>query len=89
MTDSIGFVSTLCICVTLAPQIAAIVRTGNVAGLSLWSYVVYTIGNGAGLIYGLRIASPPVTVTSVITLATSAAVLVLILIKRRRNATHA
>jgi pyrimidine deaminase RibD-like protein/uncharacterized protein with PQ loop repeat len=86
IVEGVGFVSTACICATLVPQILQLLRTRDPNGLSLPTYLLYTLGNGAGLVYGLMIASAPVTVTSVITLGTSAFVTLLILRGPRRAA---
>lgn len=80
LTNGVGYLSTLCICATLLPQICQIVHTHNVAGLSLGTYLIYDVGNLAGLVYGVRSASRPVIATSAITLLTSAYVTALILL---------
>ena len=84
MANFIGFISTICICITLVPQIIKIVKTKDVAGLALSTYVIYDVGNAAGLIYGVAIASAPVIVTSVVTLLASMAVTTLIFVWGKR-----
>ena len=88
IVNAIGYVSTACICINQVPQIIQIVRSRNVAGLSLATNVIYTAGNAAGLVYGIAIDSMPVAATSIVTLVTSITVAALIIASRTR-ATHA
>lgn len=96
VTDTIGYLSTFCICITLLPQIVQMLRARNdlrrrgaserrkSSGVSLWTYLIYDVGNTAGLIYGCRISSAPVIVTSIVTLVASLLVTFLILARRGR-----
>jgi MtN3 and saliva related transmembrane protein len=82
LVTMIGLLSTLCISVTLLPQVVVILQTHNVRGLSLLTYVIYDVGNAAGLIYGSLTRQLPVVATSVITLCTSLLVTGLLLYYR-------
>ena len=64
LIDSIGFLSTACISVTLLPQVYRTLRTKRVNDLSLLSYCLYDVGNIAGVIYGIFIHAIPVVATS-------------------------
>lgn len=66
-----GYLATFCICVTQIPQIVKIIRTHDVQGLSLPTYLIYDFGNASGLLYGLYLRSVPVTLTSIVTLIAS------------------
>ncbi len=75
--DVVGTVAALCSMTSFAPQIAKIWRDRDAAEISLSMYLVTVTGFGLWSAYGLLIGSWPVTVSNIICVAMSGAVLAL------------
>ena len=55
----IGLLAACCTTVAFIPQVIQILRTGNVDGISLMMYSVFTVGVTCWLIYGLALKDLP------------------------------
>jgi MtN3 and saliva related transmembrane protein len=77
IADSVGTVAALCSMTSFAPQIVKIWRDRDASEVSLTMYLVTVIGFCLWTGYGLLIGSWPVTVSNVVCLAMSGAVLAL------------
>jgi MtN3 and saliva related transmembrane protein len=75
--EVIGYAASVCTTFSFVPQIVRILRTRDVAAISLPMYATYTVGIGLWFAYGLAIVSYPVIVSNAVTLVFSASVLVL------------
>jgi MtN3 and saliva related transmembrane protein len=73
----VGTVAALCSMTSFAPQIAKIWRDRDASEISLSMYLVTVTGFGLWSGYGLLIGSWPVTVSNLVCLAMSGAVLAL------------
>lgn len=82
MVNAIGYVSTVCICAAMLPQLVKVIRTRNVHGLSLRSFLLYDLGNITGLAYGIGITSWPNAITSMIAGMISLTITVMIMRER-------
>ncbi|MGA2889266.1 MAG: SemiSWEET transporter [Terracidiphilus sp.] len=77
ITDSIGLLAGFCTTLCLLPQLHSIWRRKSARDVSLAMFLVFGFGVGLWLIYGIRIASPPVIVANGATLALIIAILAL------------
>jgi MtN3 and saliva related transmembrane protein len=75
--EVIGYLASACTTFSFVPQVVRILRTRDVAAISLPMYAAYTIGIALWLAYGIAIGSGPVTAANAVTLVLSASVLVL------------
>ncbi|WP_432474222.1 SemiSWEET transporter [Amphritea sp. HPY] len=80
----IGLLAACCTTVAFIPQVIQILRTGNVDGISLMMYSVFTIGVTCWLIYGLALDDLPMILANTITLILAGMVLALTILKRRK-----
>lgn len=81
----IGLMAACCTTVAFIPQVIQILRTGNVDGISLMMYSVFTVGVTCWLIYGLALEDLPMILANTITLILAGMVLVLTILKRRKK----
>jgi MtN3 and saliva related transmembrane protein len=77
LANTVGTVAALCSMSSFAPQIAKIWRDRDASEVSLTMYLVTVTGFCLWIAYGLLVASWPVTVSNLICLGMSAAVLAL------------
>ncbi|HEX3367753.1 SemiSWEET transporter [Phenylobacterium sp.] len=77
LADAVGTVAALCSMSSFAPQIAKIWRDRDAAEVSLTMYLVTVAGFCLWSAYGVLVASWPVTVSNLVCLGMSAAVLAL------------
>lgn len=82
MLTLIGLVAACCTTAAFIPQVVAILRTGNVDGISLQMYVIFTLGVALWFSYGIILGDLPIILANLITLALSASVLTLTISKR-------
>ncbi|WP_091356751.1 SemiSWEET transporter [Amphritea atlantica] len=80
----IGLMAATCTTLSFVPQVVHILRTGNVEGISLMMYSVFTVGVALWLAYGVVLGDLPVILANLVTLVLASMVLVLTLIKRHR-----
>jgi MtN3 and saliva related transmembrane protein len=81
-TTLIGLIAAFC---TTA---AFIIRTGNVDGISLHMYSIFTFGVSMWLIYGLIVQDLPMILANLITFILAASVLGLTIYKRLKKPTQ-
>ena len=77
MTEFIGFLAAILTTVSFVPQAVHILRTRETGGISLVMYAMFTVGIVAWLVYGLMIASLPVILSNIVTLALAGIILTL------------
>jgi MtN3 and saliva related transmembrane protein len=73
----IGYAAALLTTSSFVPQAVRTLRTRETHGISLWMYVLFTIGVGCWLGYGLLLGSWPMILANVVTLALALAILLL------------
>ncbi len=83
--EVVGYLASACTTFSFVPQVFRILRTRDVAALSLPMYATYTIGIALWLLYGIFIASGPVIIANSVTLILSAGVLFLKLVLSRER----
>lgn len=67
--DLLGFTAAFCTTISFVPQAVKAIRTRDTASLSLWMYVIFTLGVGLWLIYGIAKSDKAIIVANVVTLA--------------------
>ena len=80
----IGLLAVFCTTAAFVPQVVHILRTGNVDGISLMMYSIFTFGVACWLAYGVILGDLPMILANIVTLILAAIVLVLTLLKRNK-----
>ncbi len=75
MSDFIGLIAACLTTISFLPQAVLVLRTGQTEGISLAMYSLFTMGVAAWLIYGIMIASLPIIVANIVTLALASLIL--------------
>lgn len=75
----IGYLAATCTTASFIPQVVRILRTGEVNGISLTMYSIFTFGVACWLAYGLYLEDWPMIIANVITLILAGSVLLLTL----------
>jgi MtN3 and saliva related transmembrane protein len=71
----IGFAAAFLTSVSFIPQAVMTIRTKNTSGISRGMYAMFTLGVALWLVYGIYLASWPMIVANVVTLALAATIL--------------
>ncbi len=79
----IGFAAAICTTAAFVPQVMQILKTGNVDGISLGMYSIFTLGVALWLSYATLIGDLPMLLANLVTLILAGAVLALTLRKRK------
>ncbi|WP_320824456.1 SemiSWEET transporter [Reinekea sp.] len=82
MITLIGVVAATCTTMSFVPQVAQILKTGNVSGISLSMYGILTTGVGLWMLYGFLISDVAVFVANLITFILAVAVMALTIRER-------
>jgi MtN3 and saliva related transmembrane protein len=77
MSELVGYAAATLTTVSFVPQAIRTLRTRDTAGISLAMYVLFTIGTGCWLAYGIAIDSWPVILSNAITCSLSFVILTL------------
>jgi len=72
-----GYVAATLTTVAFVPQALKTIRSRDTRGISLAMYVVFTIGIGFWLAYGVALGSWPMILSNLVTLGLSGTILVL------------
>ena len=75
MMEWTGYVAATLTTVAFIPQAVKTLKTKDTRSISLGMYIVFTVGVGFWLMYGLYLHSLPMIESNVITLALAAAIL--------------
>ena len=75
MMEWTGYVAATLTTVAFLPQAVKTLKTRDTRSISLGMYIVFTVGVGFWLMYGIYLHSLPMIVSNVITLALAAAIL--------------
>ena len=75
MMEWTGYVAATLTTVAFLPQAVKTLKTKDTRSISLGMYIVFTVGVGFWLMYGIYLHSLPMIVSNVITLALAAAIL--------------
>ncbi len=81
-TTLIGLLAATCTTAAFVPQVIAILRTGNVDGISVMMYSIFTVGIALWLSYGIKVNDLPMILANSISLLLAISVLSLTVFKR-------
>ncbi|EPJ46233.1 MAG: hypothetical protein OFPII_22050 [Osedax symbiont Rs1] len=81
-TPLIGLMAATCTTAAFVPQVIAILKTGNVDGISVMMYSIFTVGIALWLSYGLLVNDLPMILANAVSLILALMVLVLTVYKR-------
>ena len=70
-----GFVAAACTTLSFVPQAVKTIRTRDTRGISLWMYLVFTVGIAFWFGYGLVLGSWPMIISNAVTFLLSATIL--------------
>jgi MtN3 and saliva related transmembrane protein len=73
--ESLGFLAAVCTTASFVPQVWHILKTRDTRAISLMMYLLFTVGVGLWLVYGIMIGSTPVIVANSITLVLALVIL--------------
>ena len=86
ISETIGYIGGLCTAFCFMPQTLKTIRSKNVQGLSLVSYILYCIGILSWVLYGIYVHSVQMVVFNSISLFFAGYILIMILIYRKKAA---
>ena len=72
-----GYVAATLTTLAFVPQAAKTIRSKDTSSISLGMYVVFTVGIGFWLLYGISLNSWPMILSNIVTFALSATILAL------------
>ncbi|MFT5359925.1 MAG: MtN3 and saliva related transmembrane protein [Candidatus Paceibacteria bacterium] len=73
----IGYIAAFCTTVAYIPQAIKIIRTKDTKSISLWMYIVVTIGVLSWLIYGIFIKDTPLVIANFVTFLFTLTILIM------------
>ena len=82
MMTLIGMAAAFCTTAAFVPQVVQILKTGNVDGISLSMYSIFTLGVALWLTYAVILGDLPMLLANLVTLILAGCVLVLAIRKR-------
>jgi MtN3 and saliva related transmembrane protein len=71
----IGFFAAFCTTISFLPQVIKVYKTKSTKDISLYMFLIFTIGTFCWLIYGILESSLPIIIANTITLILSAIIL--------------
>lgn len=72
----IGFFAAFCTTISFLPQAIKVYKSKSTKDISLYMFLIFTIGTSCWLIYGVVISSVPIILANTITLILSFSILV-------------
>lgn len=72
-----GYLAAVMTTLAFVPQAVKTIRTKDTRSISLGMYVVFTIGIGFWLVYGIALDSMPMILSNIVTFLLSATILVM------------
>jgi len=75
MIECIGYLAALCTTLSFVPQAIKTIKTRDTAGISVWMYLIFTLGVFLWFVYGVAIRNYPVMIANAVTFALAATIL--------------
>ena len=83
--ELLGYIAGICTAIVFLPQSIQTVKTKNVQGLALSSYVIYNIGMLSWILYGVYLKSVQMIIFNSISLVFASIILYMIVQDRRKG----
>lgn len=83
--EILGYVAGICTSIVFLPQSIQTIKTKNVQGLSLSTYIIYNIGMLCWILYGICLKSVQMVVFNSISLVFATIILLYMIIKDKKT----
>lgn len=83
--EILGYVAGICTAIVFLPQSIQTVKTKNVDGLSVQTYIIYAIGMLSWILYGIYLHSVQMMIFNSISLVFALIILYIILKQKRKS----
>ena len=74
--EIIGYIAATLTTVSFLPQAIKVIKTRDTESISLWMYIIFTIGVAFWFIYGLIVTEYPIIIANAITLIFASIILI-------------
>jgi len=85
MGELLGYIAGICTAIVFLPQSVQTLKTKDVKGLSLSTYVIYNIGMLSWILYGIYLHSVQMIIFNSISFVFSSIILYLIIARKKRQ----
>lgn len=85
MGEFLGYFAGICTALTFLPQAVETIKSKNVAGLSLFTYVIYCLGILSWILYGIYLGSIQMIIFNTISLVFGGIILFMIINEKRQK----
>ena len=85
IAEALGYLAGICTAIVFLPQTIQTIKTRNVNGLSLSTYIIYCIGMISWILYGIYLKSVQMMLFNAISLFFAAIVLYLIVADKKKS----
>lgn len=75
MIELIGYFAALCTTLSFVPQAVKTIKTRDTSGISLWMYLIFTVGVFLWLVYGFIIGNHPLLIANAVTFVLAVTIL--------------
>ena len=83
--ELLGYIAGICTAIVFLPQSIETVKTKNVQGLALSTYVIYNVGMLSWILYGIYLHSAQMIIFNSISFVFSSVILYMIVCHRRKK----
>lgn len=88
IAEALGYLAGICTAIVFLPQSIQTIKSRNVVGLSLSTYVIYCIGMISWILYGMYLGSVQMMLFNTISLFFATIVLYLIIADKRKKSSE-
>ncbi len=82
--EAVGYLAGICVAIAFFPQACKIIKTHDVRGLSLGTYLIYNVGLVSWVVYGGYLHSVQMVVFNTISLINALPILIMIIRYHKR-----
>ena len=83
--EFLGYLAGICTAIVFLPQTIKTIKTRNVEGLSLGTYIIYCVGMLSWTLYGVYLKSVQMMFFNVVSLAFALVILYMILTEKKKS----
>lgn len=85
IAEVLGYLAGICTAIVFLPQTIQTIKSRNVGGLSLSTYIIYCIGMISWILYGIYLKSVQMMLFNAISLFFALIILYMIIIDKKKN----
>ncbi len=82
--EAVGYLAGICVAIAFLPQACKIIKTRDVSGISLGSYLIYNVGLVSWIVYGGYLHSIQMVIFNSISFAIALPILIMIIRYHKR-----